>query len=76
MTRLQINLIAGYFKCQHATRLSQMSFGHDLFINYNYQLHEMQCSSRGIMGLTNTETQPVIHFHRSRRSFIFIKKKT
>jgi hypothetical protein len=27
------------------------------------------------MGLTNIETQPVIHFHRLRGSCIFIKKK-
>jgi hypothetical protein len=31
--------------------------------------------SRVIMGLTSLETQPVIHFHRLRGSFIFIKKK-
>jgi hypothetical protein len=35
----------------------------------------IQGYSRVIMGLTHIETQPVIHFHRLRRSFIFIKKK-
>jgi hypothetical protein len=32
----------------------------------------VQGYSRVIMGLTNVEMQPVIHFHRLRGSFIFI----
>jgi hypothetical protein len=47
-------------------------FGFFLLKSLNRAKNSIQSYLRVIMGVTNSETQPVIHFHRLRGSFIFI----
>jgi hypothetical protein len=47
-------------------------FGFFRLKSLNRAKNRIQSYLRVIMGVTNSETQPVIHFHRLRGSFIFI----